>query len=185
MDRIETVERYVDNPDFSRDHIEGRLGNVRKTPATINFRESAIATLAQKGAIDPAQTAAADKFRQFWEALGGSGVLAMDWTREAVDGGRAAQAISDRQMAAGIELKRCRAILGEHGYLIVRLVAGERRSLHEICGNRRERDTTADLLRIHLTRLAEHWGLSTRAKAMDRRGDKNTGVLSKKMRKRS
>lgn len=162
MDRIETVERYVENPDFSRDHVEGKAGNVRIIKAQVNIRESAIATLAQKGGLDDAQVAAADRFRALWERMGGKGTGAIDYTKEPVDGGGHRDPISISQLEAGHELKRCRALLGEYGYLIVRLVAGERRSLHEICGSRRERESTADHLRIDLTALAKLWNMQTR-----------------------
>ena len=161
MDRVELVDQYVDNPDW-RPEREGERAFPRKTKQAVNIRESAIATLAQKGALDAAHAAAADRFRALYEAMGGTGARAIDFTREPVDGGRGPQDINDRQMTAGLELKRCRAKLGEYNYNIVRLIAGERRSLHEICGSRRERETTADILRISLDGLAELWGLSTK-----------------------
>lgn len=156
--RIETVDQYVDNPNW-RPEREGEKAFPRKVQMPVNVRESAIATLAHKGAINPAQAAAADRFRAYWEATG-SGARAIDFTREAVDGGRGPQDITDRQMSAGLELKACRALLGEHGYNLVRMCAGERMSFHDFCTTRRERETAADMLRIHLTSLAERWGFS-------------------------
>lgn len=151
----------VENPTYSRAH-DGDATNPRFIPAQINFRESAIATLAQKGLLDPAQVQAADKFRALWERMGGRGVKAIDYSKEPVDGGGFSDPIDVAQMEAGRELKRCRVKLGEYGYNLVRLVAGERRSLHEICGSRRERESTADHLRVDLTALAQMWGMETK-----------------------
>lgn len=172
LDRVELVEQYVDNPDW-RPEREGEKAFPRKTKMPVNVRESAIATLAHKGTIDAAQAAAADKYRAYYEAAGGAGARAIDFTREAVDGGRGPQVLSDTQMRAGIELKRCQAELGVYNYNIVRLIAGERRSLHEICGSVRERNTTADILRISLTALAVMWGLSMKPGVIHRRLSKS------------
>lgn len=162
MDRIETVERFVENPDFSRDHAEGKAGNIRIIKAQVNVRESAIATLAARGALDAAQVASADRFRALWERMGGKGVKAIDYSNEPVDGGGYSDPIVSTQLEAGKQLKRCRELLGEYGYNLVRLVAGERKSIHEICGSRREREFTAMRLRQDLTSLAEMWNLQSR-----------------------
>jgi len=151
----------IDNPDWRPD-LHGEKAFPRKITAAVNIRESAIAALAAKGALNQAQVAAADRFRALWERMGGMGAGAIDYSREAVDGGGRHEAVSIAQIDAGRELKRCRLLLGEYGYSLVRLVAGERRSLHEICGSRRERDSTADWLKRDLTALAEMWGYQTK-----------------------
>lgn len=154
----------VDNPDFSRDHAENKLGNYRKTTASVNIRESAIATLTAARALDAAQVAAADRFRGLWETMGGAGAGAIDYTREHVDGGPAREPITERQAMAGKEVNRCRQLLGRYGFELVTMVAGRGMSLHELYQTRRERDTAADMLRVHLTHLAEMWGLEMRKK---------------------
>jgi hypothetical protein len=158
---VELVE--VENPNW-RPYLHGEKGIPRRIMVEVNTRESAIATLAQKGLLDPAQVAAADRFRALWEKLGGRRPHAIDYGRERVDGGGLRDPIEIAQLDAGRELKRCRLLLGEYGYNLVRLVAGERRSLHEICGSRRERESTADHLRIDLTALATMWGFQTRGR---------------------
>lgn len=152
----------IDNPDWRPD-LHGEKAFPRKITAQVNYRESAIATMAQKGLLDAPQIMAADHFRKLWERREGSGgAKAFDYTREPVDCSAGLHdPITVSQLNAGRELRRARLHIGEYGYNLVRLVAGERRSLHEICGSRRERESTADHLRIDLTALAQMWGLQT------------------------
>lgn len=157
----------VENPMFSRSHVEGKQGNIRMVTVITNVRESGIATLAAKGLLDMSQVAAADKFRQLWETMGGAGAGAIDYTREHVDGGPAREPITERQAAAGRELARVRGTdkvpgLGKHGFELVTMIAGQRNSLHELYTTRRERDTAADMLRVYLTQLAVMWGFGGR-----------------------
>jgi hypothetical protein len=151
----------VENPMFSRDHAAGKQGNVRRITAIINIRESGIATMTAKGALDTAQVAAADKYRQLWETMGGAGAGAIDYGRVNVDGGPAREPITERQVSAGKEVNRCRNLLGRHGFELVTMIAGQRKSLHDLYSTRRDRDTAADMLRVYLTQLAEMWGYAT------------------------
>jgi hypothetical protein len=155
------AQAIVDNPDWRPAH-HGEKAFPRKITASVNIRESAIATLAAKGVLDPAQVAAADRFRALWERVGGRGVGTIDLVRERVDGGERREPVTASALDAGRELRRCRLLLGEYGYWLVRQLAGERRSLHEFCPTRRERDSTADWLRRDLTALAKMWGYETR-----------------------
>jgi hypothetical protein len=155
------VSTVIDNPDWRPD-LHGEKAFPRKVTASVNLRESAIATLAAKGGLTAAQVAAADRFRALWERMGGKGFGTVDLERERVDGGMRREPITAAALDAGRELKRCRLLLGEYGYSLVRMVAGERRSLHEICASRRERDSAADWLRRDLTALAQMWGFETR-----------------------
>lgn len=159
---LELQTAIVDNPQFSRSHAEGRHGNVAKITAIVNVRESAIATLAARGVINSSQVAAADRFRSLWEQMGGAGAGAFDYSREPVDGGGAREPISERQVMAGKELARCRALLGLRGYTLVSRVCGEGQSLWDIGSKRRDRDTAADMLRGMLDDLAGMWGLASR-----------------------
>lgn len=158
--KAEIMHQEVDNPDFSRDHAEGRYGNYRKIQAPVNVRESAIALLASRGGLDKAQVKAADRFRGLWESMGGSGAGAMDYTKEPVDGGGATDPISIRQLSAGMELKRCRELLGARIYDLVCRVAGEGLALAELYEAKRDRLTAADNLRAALDDLAVMWELA-------------------------
>lgn len=83
--------------------------------------------------IDRSQEAIANRFRRIWWKAGGN------------------------QASAVAELNRARELLGQHGFGLVVTVCGERKPLHEICRTRRERETTTDMLRIHLGTLAKFW----------------------------
>lgn len=148
----------VDNPDFSRDHVESYAGNFRKIDALVNVKESAIGVLTARGYLHPAQVQAADRFRKLWEQAGGAGAGAMDYTREPVDGGGATDPISNALVSAGLELDRCRQMLGMRGYRLVARVAGEGLSIEEIAGDRqRDKYSLTDALRGYLEDLAVMW----------------------------
>ncbi|RUU97861.1 hypothetical protein EOB36_25505 [Mesorhizobium sp. M6A.T.Cr.TU.017.01.1.1] len=151
----------VDNPFFSRAH-PADASNPRTIPAAVNVRESAITMLASRGALDAAQVKAADHFRTLWETLGGKGASSIDPGRIVVDAGKMPEGISQRQIDAGQELRRCRALLGARGYALVSLVCGQGMALHEIAASKRERLTAADMLRWCLDDLAALWGIATR-----------------------
>lgn len=148
----------VDNPDFSRDHVESYAGNHVKIDAIVNVHESAIGILTARGYLHPAQVQAADRFRKLWEMAGGAGAGAMDYAREPVDGGGPREAISDSLVSAGLELDRCRETLGVRGYRLVSSVAGEGLSIEEIAGHRqRDKYSLTDALRGYLEDLAVMW----------------------------
>lgn len=151
----------VDNPYFAPEHAAGRT-NPKKVTAAINVRESAIETLYARGQVDQAQKRAADRFRAIWEAMGGAGARALDYSREVVDGGGAVEPIKDHQLNAGQELNRCRKLLGARGYDLVCKVCGEGYALGELCDTKRDRLTAADNLRAHLDDLCEIWGLASK-----------------------
>jgi hypothetical protein len=149
----------VPNPYFNRAH-RADATSPRTIPAVVNVRESAVTILAARGVLDPAQVAAADRFRGLFEAMGGKGAGAIDYGREHVDGGKVREPITDRQVNAGKKLARCRALLGVRLYRLVSAVCGEGRSLHEVAGkDKRPRLMAADMLRMGLDDLAEMWNL--------------------------
>lgn len=151
----------VENPYFSRAH-PAHATNPRDVVAMINVRESAITTMAARGGLDAAQVAAATRFRALWESMGGKGAGAIDYGREQVDGGKGRDPITEREVNAGKELARCRALLGVRLYGLVSAVAGEGFALTEIFEGKRERLTAADMLRMALDDLAAMWKLIAR-----------------------
>ena len=78
-------------------------------PAIVNVRESAITMLASRKKLDLAQVEATNHFRKLYEALGGKGASGFDPGRLVVDGGKMPDGISQRQINAGQELRKCRA----------------------------------------------------------------------------
>lgn len=169
--RAELMPVEVDNPLYSREH-DGDRTNPRRTGAFVNIRESAITLLAAKGVLNASQTAAAVKFRQLWERMGGAGAGAMDYSRVVVDGGKSPDPISASQMEAGRELKDAeKAMKEKHGvyaYKLVGYICGQGYSIHDLCETRRQRDTMTDNLRMYLDVLADIWGLSTKTKVIPR-----------------
>ncbi|WP_342587421.1 hypothetical protein [Rhizobium bangladeshense] len=153
--KVETVT--VDNPFYSRAH-QGAGANPVKIKAQINIRESAIVTLAARKQINEAQLAAATRFRALYEAMGGAGAGSFDYTREPVDGGGSREPMTERQIRAGQELKRCREILGVRAYDIMSKVAGQGYAIGELAKSHRARTTLADYLKDGLDELARDWG---------------------------
>ncbi|KQV28119.1 hypothetical protein ASC97_07160 [Rhizobium sp. Root1203] len=152
---------YVDNPYYSKAH-DGEGANPVKIKAKVNIRESAITTLAARKLIDDSQRAAADKFRGLWEAMGGAGAGSFDYSREPVDGGGSREPLTERQIQAGLELKRAQEILGVRAYDIMSKIAGQGYAIQELAKSQRERHTLTDYLKDGLDELARSWGYANR-----------------------
>lgn len=155
--KVETAT--VENPNWSRAH-EGASANPRFVTASVNVKESAIGTLAARKLIDRAQAEAAVRFRGHWEAMGGAGAQAMDYTRDKVDGGQIADPIDVMQMKAARKLAEAERTLGERNYDLVRRVCGEGRAMTEMFATKRERLTATDNLRSSLDDLCRVWGIA-------------------------
>lgn len=153
-----TVE--ADNPYFTTDHPVSS-SNPRKIKVTKNLRESAIETLFARGKLDEAQKKAADRFRATWEACGGAGAGAMDYSRTHVDGGGARDPISERVVTAASDLRACRMLLGARNYALVCKVCGQGLSFGDISTDQRTKLTMADNLRDSLNDLAQLYGIAT------------------------
>lgn len=168
VSKLELVDKFIENPDWEPAR-EGEKGFPRKIKATVNVRESAISTLAARkdsngnALIDEAQVLAADRFRRFWEASGGAGAKAMDYTRDKVDGGQIADPIDIAQMNAARKLGEAEHTLGERNYQLVRRVCGEGAAMSELYSGKRDRLTATDNLRSSLDDLARIWGIATTA----------------------
>ena len=169
--KAEVVTAEIDNPDWRPDR-EGDRAFPRKHPASRNVRESEIAFLHARKAIDDSQLAAGDMFRKLFEAMGSSGARAIDWRREAVDGGRLPDPIGQHAIDAGKKLAsahaRLTAVHGEYSWRIVTYVCGQSKSVqHDLTYTRREKEAMLENLRMYLNVLAGHWGFSTKTVAMN------------------
>lgn len=160
--KIEVQPAFVDNP-YWRPDLEGESSVPRKIRADINVRESAVGTLAARKLIDEAQAEAAVRFRRHWEAIGGAGAQAMDYSRDKVDGGQIADPIDIQQMKAARQLAEAERTLGERNYELVRSVCGEGRAMTEIYPEKRDRLTATDNLRASLDDLARIWGIAVKS----------------------
>lgn len=158
--KAEVEGKMVDNPLHNVAH-DGETWNPKKIRVAVNVKESALVVLEQRGSIDDAQVKAGERFRSIWEALGGSGTGAFDYSREPVDGGGAREALSERQIAAGQDLAEARRVLGI-GYDVMVKVAGEGLGISELTDNQSKRRAYAEYLKDGLTALARHWGYENR-----------------------
>ena len=148
---------FVDNPYYSKAH-DNDTANPIKIKAQVNIKESAIATLSSRKLINEAQVMAADRFRGFYEAMGGAGAGSFDYSREPVDGGGAREPLTERQMRAALELKLAKQILGNKAYDIMTKIAGQGFAIQELASSQRERTTLTDYLKDGLDELARCWG---------------------------
>lgn len=128
----------------------------------VNIRESAVASLEARGQLDECQVKTADVFRAYWEAMGGVGAQAIDYTKEPVDGKGPVEPLPERRLRASEKLREAKARLGWRNYDLVCKVCGEGRPFRELAASRRERDTMADNLRSSLDDLAVIWELARR-----------------------
>lgn len=160
--KLELVSAEIDNPYFSADHAES-VDNPKRIRASKNLRESAIETLFARGKLDEAQKKAGDRFRAVWEAGGGAGTAAMDYSRTHVDGGGMRDPLSERQVDASKELATCRVVLGVRNFALVCKVCGQGLSFGDISTDQRTKLTMADNLRDSLDDLARMWGIVSRA----------------------
>jgi len=160
--KMELQPAYVDNP-YWRPDLEGESSIPRKIRAAVNVRESAVGTLAARKLIDEGQAEAATRFRKHWEATGGAGAQAMDYSRDKVDGGQIADPIDVMQMQAARRLAEAERVLGVRNYELVRRVCGEGAAMTEIFTEKRDRLTATDNLRASLDDLARIWGIAVKA----------------------
>jgi len=161
QEKAKLQQVYVDNPYYSKSH-DGEGSNPVKIKASVNIKESAITTLAARKLIDDSQKEAADKFRRLWEAMGGAGAGSFDYSREPVDGGGAREPLTERQIRAGMELKRAQEVLGVRAYDIMSKIAGQGYAIQELAKTHRERTTLTDYLKDGLDELARTWGYANR-----------------------
>lgn len=158
--RCITVE--VDDPYFNAAHAEGAGGNRKKIHAAYNMMESPIAYMIAKGQVNQGQGEAGLHFRRIFEAAGGAGAQAMDYTKEPVDGGMIADPITERQWQAGQELREAHAMLGQLGYDLVRDVCGRGCFIKDLYPTKWQQTKAGKNLQNCLTTLSHHWGYETR-----------------------
>jgi hypothetical protein len=124
-----SAEVEVDNPHNSEQKI-----------TVFRSIRDPIAMLHSSGQIDEAQYQAGRHWQRAYELSEVGGARAIDPTKEAVDGGRIPEMLTDAQLRAFKDLDQARKVLGMVGERVVTCVLGERQSL---------------------TKVADRWGLST------------------------
>lgn len=147
----------VDNPNYQPVH-DGASANPRKIMAAYNFKESYVGFLFGKGHISEAEKRAGDRVRQAFEAMGGAGAQAIDYSRTKVDGGKIADPISVRQLEAGATLREVHQRLGPEGHDLVIKLCGECRWPKDLTNEKYRQTYLSHRLRECLETLAVHWG---------------------------
>ncbi len=129
-----------------------------------SIRDDPLAGLLSRGYIDRAQFEAGRRWQQHFERAGIGMVVAMDTTREPVDGhGPSRTDLTDSQVDAFRELQVAKDHLGVRGNMLLVVVLGQGTTIQMICHLRGE-DTEAarkywgKRLRECLETLAELWG---------------------------
>lgn len=89
-----------------------------------SLRDDPIGAMHARGQVDEAQYAAARHWQRCYEAVEISGARAIDPTKEAVDGGRMREMLSDQYSKAYRDLVDAGRKLGQEGEMIVRDVLG-------------------------------------------------------------
>jgi hypothetical protein len=107
-----------------------------KIEVTRNLRDDPLARLHSKGVIDQAQFDAARAFQDDWE-IAERGPRAIDPGKEAVDGGRMPEPVTDEQIAAVKRLSRVDRALGLDGSALTRDILIKRKSYQQIAERRR------------------------------------------------
>ena len=151
----------IENPNFQRVHA-GTSANPRKIMAAYNPRESYVGWLFGKNLISEAEKRAGDKVRQAFEAMGGAGAQAIDYSRTKVDGGKMQEPIAVYQLEAGRVLQDCCAALGPQGHDLVIKLCGECRWPKDLSPDAHRQKFISMRLRECLGSLASHWGFQTK-----------------------
>lgn len=159
----------VDDPDFSTDHEEGKLGNLKKIKSAVNMRESPVLWMYANDRLDETQLAAAGQFRRYYERRGFS-IQAIDYGKQPVDGGAIhSEGITDEMKQASEELEGARAKLGDQGFTLVEKVCGQLLWINQIEDKKHHQLRAARDLRDCLDTLAIFWGLATVKTDYDRK----------------
>ena len=122
----------------------------------VSLRDSSIVTLANHGGLTGMQVAAAWKFRRKWEEAQDIHHARATHLERIDIVGRTGDGLDHRPDALD-ELERCRVMLGVHGYRLVVQVCGYGYHIRDLHRQRRDRDTSTDMLRHYLTLLGELW----------------------------
>ena len=160
----------VDDPRAHPDEFRVRADGTVERPfvqATKNTCESVVDRLLARGHLTPAQAAAAVSLRALHEAAAVSSG-GIDTTAIRVDGGGKGDAFAVSRLAAAGQLARANEFLGDTGYRLALMVAGESVEIAKaakVMGygtGKRDILYTGRRFRETLSDLATFWGLGAR-----------------------
>ena len=129
-----------------------------------SIRDDPLAGLLSRGHIDQAQFQAGRRWQACYERAGIGMVIAMDPTKEPVDGHGPGHAdVTDSQLEAFEQLHAAGKTLGTQGNILVHLVLGQGLAIKELCRRRNELTEIkikyfGQRLRECLETLAQLWG---------------------------
>ena len=153
--KAKIIYTEIEDPGYQRQH-HGAKGNDKMHRVAINMHESPAAYWFYNGKIDAAQYRAAVDFRRWYEAVGGAGAGAIDYSQTKVDGGGKADTFSERREKAGRALKNVHRLLGVEGYEAVETICGQCRTLTDAYPRQYERRQKTEQCKLMLTYLAEY-----------------------------
>lgn len=163
-----TFDRTVEGvPDSRTVVVDDPLEKHAKLRMTASLRDDPLGLYHHKKQIDDAQYYAGRHLQGlYWTAQIG-GAKAIDFTREAVDGGGSVQAMRDSQLDAVTEITKLERALGTEGAAIVRQVLACCMSIEEIATQRgftaqRAKDYLGRRFRECLETLAQEIGLASK-----------------------
>ncbi len=151
------VSAVVEDP-FPR--IEGRIEYIQ---VTRSVRDDPLADMFSRRVIDKAHYEAGRKWQRLHDITTIGPISAIDPTKEAVDGGKPRDPITDRQMDAFKKLAEADRMLGQWGALLVRDLLAHRLTVSQMCERhdcRTGRRANFLSLRVRecLEDLGKHWG---------------------------
>jgi hypothetical protein len=130
-----------------------------------SVRDDPLAGMVARGQIDPAQFAAGRKWQEYAEQCEIGSIQAINTTKEAVDGGRMREPITDRQIAAFKAISESEQVLGDDGAKLVRDILARRVTIRQAAESRGRFTqwgwkVTGHEFRQHLETLAIMWGFA-------------------------
>lgn len=138
----------------------GRDGE--KIAVVRSIRDDILAEMQSRGEIDQAQFDAGRLYERYAEQAEIGNVQAIDPSREAVDGGRGYDGITERQINAVRALSEARRVLGAPGDTLVRDVLINRRRIGTMGLSQWQTKKTVVRFHCYLEVLASFWGCTNK-----------------------
>ncbi len=128
-----------------------------------SIRNDPLADMLSRGVIDQALFQAGRKWERLHECTQIGPISAIDPGKEAVDGGKPREPLSDRQIDAFKELAIADRLLGQMGSQIIRQLLGQRLTIGQMCGHHnlktgRQQNFLSLRVRECLEDLGKLWG---------------------------
>jgi hypothetical protein len=151
------------NAQVAPDTVADPLERGAMLRVTRSIRDDPLARLYIRSKIDTAQLAAGRHWQRLYEAAEIGAASAIDPGKEAVDGGKFPEPITDEQIHAFRSLNAVYRVLGEDGGALIRAVLGRGLMVTQVAQawgvtTKRETEYLGTRFRECLERMAIHWG---------------------------